>query len=105
MYTVWELLSGQGQDPAHPALESPGYPPLSYCGLLEQVRSVVMDLHARGYHRNDRIAIAVPPGPEAVVALVSVMAGFTAVPLDPQLTEREFGDVFSRAGKIGRAHV
>ena len=96
-YTIRELLFCGNQDPDHPALESPGLQPLTYHGLREQVIRVIKTLNAAGFHRNDRIGIVMPQSPEAVVAMVAVMAGFTAVPLNPQLRKGEIEGIIQRA--------
>ena len=49
-----------------------------------------------GYHRNDRIAVITPAGPETAVIIISVMAGFTSVPLNPQSKKQEYESYFSQ---------
>jgi len=93
-YTVQDLLFQQHQDPDAHAIESPGYQPLTYRDLREQVLSTVKTLNARGFHRNDRIAVITPAGPETAVIIVSVMAGFTCVPLNPQNRKQEYEVIF-----------
>jgi len=95
--TIRDLIINGHQDPDQHAIESPGYLPLTYRGLREQIVSLVKSLNARGFHRNDRIAIITPAGPETAVCIVAVMAGFTAVVLNPQQKYREFEEIFSRA--------
>jgi acyl-CoA synthetase (AMP-forming)/AMP-acid ligase II len=96
--TIKDLILNGSQDPDHHAIESPGYRPLTYRDLRLQILSVTQSLNARGFKRNDRIAIISPPGPETAVCIVAVMAGFTSVPLHPQLTAQEYEDIFSRIG-------
>jgi acyl-CoA synthetase (AMP-forming)/AMP-acid ligase II len=98
LYTIRDLIYRGDQDPDQNAIESPGYKPLSYRSLRLQMLYVVKFLNARGFHRNDRIAIIIPAGAEMAVCLVAVMAGFTSVPLNPQYKEQEFEDLFSRIG-------
>lgn len=98
LITIRDLIFEGEQDPDWIAIASPGYRPLTYQALRMQMLSVVKDLMGRGFHRNDRIAIITPPGPETAVCIISVMAGFTAVPLNPQLREREYYRIFSRMG-------
>jgi len=97
-FTIRDLIFSGNQDPDQPAIESPGYLPLTYRDFRMQVLSVVKSLNARGFHRNDRIAIITPSGPETAVCIIAVMAGFTSVPLNPQYKELEYGDIFSRVG-------
>ena len=96
--TIRDLIWAGNQDPDRNAIESPGYAPLTYRALRVQMLAVVQDLNARGFRRNDRIAIIAPPGPDTAVAIVSVMAGFTSVPLNPHGRDREFAALFLRIG-------
>lgn len=97
-FTIRDLIFNGGQDPDHPAIESPGYQPLNYRDLRLQILYVVKSLNARGFHRNDRIAIITPAGPETAVCIVAVMAGFTSVPLNTQYKKKEFEEIFTRVG-------
>jgi acyl-CoA synthetase (AMP-forming)/AMP-acid ligase II/thioesterase domain-containing protein/acyl carrier protein len=92
---VADLIVHGNQDPDSPAIESPGYEPLTYRDLREQVTYIVRTLNAMGFRPNDRIAIVMPNGPETAVATISVMAGFTAVPLNLDYKEQEFAGYFS----------
>jgi len=93
--TIRDLIFTCNQDPDHNAIECPGHHPLTYRNLRFQIVSVVKTLNTMGYHRNDRIAIITPAGPETAVVIISVMAGFTCVPLNPQGKEQEFIRYFS----------
>ena len=95
-FTVKDLIFNGNQDPDHHAIESPGHRPLTYRDLREQILSVVKTLNARGYRRNDRIAVITPAGPEAAVITVSVMTGFTCIPLNHQNRVPEYEDCFSQ---------
>jgi acyl-CoA synthetase (AMP-forming)/AMP-acid ligase II/acyl carrier protein len=64
--------------------------PLSYGGLLRQVEDTVRALNDLGVGRNDRVAIALPNGPEMAAAFLGVAAGATAAPLNPAYRAREF---------------
>jgi acyl-CoA synthetase (AMP-forming)/AMP-acid ligase II len=97
-FTIRDLIYEGGQDPDQHAIESPGYRPLTYRDLRLQILSTVKSLNARGFHRNDRIAVISPPGPETAVCIVAVMAGFTAVPLNMQYKATEYEDIFHRVG-------
>jgi oxalate---CoA ligase len=98
LLTIRDLLFNGNQDPDHHAIECPGYRPLTYRDLRQQILSVVRTLNSLGFHRNDRIAVIIPAGPEAAVAIIAVMAGFTVIALNPQSREGEFTAVFSRLG-------
>jgi acyl-coenzyme A synthetase/AMP-(fatty) acid ligase len=82
--TIRELLFNSGQTPDHNAIESPKCQPLTYRDLRIQVLSGVKALSSMGFSRNDRIAIVTPAGPETAVVILSVMTGFTSVPMNPQ---------------------
>ena len=98
LFSIGDMICKGDQDPDHNAIESPGCLPLTYRELRMQIYSVVSALNAHGFHRNDRIAIIIPAGPEAAVSIVSVMAGFTVVPLNPQYKDREYTDIFLQLG-------
>jgi acyl-CoA synthetase (AMP-forming)/AMP-acid ligase II len=96
LFTLKDLIFNGNQDPDHNAIESPGYQPLTYRDLRRQILYTVKTLNARGFHRNDRIAVIMPAGPETAVIIISVMAGFTSVPLNPQYKEQEYETYFSQ---------
>ena len=91
-----DLIFHGNQDPDHPAIETPGYQPLNYRDLRMQILYGVKTLNAMGFCRNDRIAVIMPGGPETGVACLTVMAGFTAAPLNPEYKEQEFDAYFSK---------
>lgn len=91
-HTIKELIFDGNQDPDHPAIETPGYQPLTYRDLRNQVLWVIKTLHAMGFGRNDRIAVIMPAGPETAVLGIAVMTAFTHTPLNPQFKEHEFLD-------------
>jgi len=93
--TIRDLVFTGNQDPDHNAIECPGHRPLTYRDLRRQVLYGVKTLNARGFHRNDRIAVITPAGPETAVIIISVMAGFTSVPLNPESRDDEFRRYFS----------
>jgi acyl-CoA synthetase (AMP-forming)/AMP-acid ligase II len=95
-YTIRDLIFYRNQDPGQNAIECPGLHPLSYRDLRLQVTYGVKALNATGFHRNDRIAVITPPGPETAVLILSVMAGFTLVPLNPQNRKHEYNRYFSQ---------
>jgi acyl-CoA synthetase (AMP-forming)/AMP-acid ligase II len=95
-YTVKELLFNRNQDPDNNAIESPGMHPLTYRDLRIQIIYVIKTLNSMGFHRNDRIAVITPAGPETAVIIVAVMAGFTSVPLNPQNKRKEYEHYFSQ---------
>jgi len=58
--------------------------------LLAHAREVVACLNAVGIHRNDRVAIVLPNGPEMAVAFLSIACGAVAAPLNPAYGAAEF---------------
>jgi acyl-CoA synthetase (AMP-forming)/AMP-acid ligase II/thioesterase domain-containing protein/acyl carrier protein len=91
-----DLIFHGTQDPDHPAIESPGYPPLTYRDLKKQVLYGIKSLNAMGFCRNDRIAVIMPAGPATAVVSLTVMAGFTSAPLNPEFKEQEFETFLSK---------
>lgn len=65
-------------------------PDLSHHRLYEQSVETVGWLRKMGIHRNDRVAIALPNGPEAAVAFLSVSSGATCAPLNPNYRASEY---------------
>ncbi len=97
-FTIRDMIFHGNQDPDHTAIESPGYQPLTYRDLRAQITSVVKTLNSLGFKRNDRIAVVMPASPETAVCIVSVMSGFTALPINPQYKMQEFEAFFLSAG-------
>jgi acyl-CoA synthetase (AMP-forming)/AMP-acid ligase II len=95
-FTTKDLIFNRDQDPDQNAIECSGYHPLTYRDLRLQVLYVVKALNTMGFHRNDRIAVIMPGGPETAVIIISVMAGFTSVPLNPQNRKQEYERYFSQ---------
>ncbi|MBE9029059.1 AMP-binding protein [filamentous cyanobacterium LEGE 11480] len=85
-------MLGNGCDcfPDAVALLAPGRTDLSYRHLYEHVVNTVSQLRSIGIQRNDRVAIALPNGPEAAVAFLSVAAGATCAPLNPGYRASEY---------------
>ncbi len=70
--------------------------PLSYAGLFDQVTRTVDALNRAGYGRGDRIALALPPGPETATAVISVLAGCVFIPLNPAMSSPELRTLLPR---------
>ena len=85
--TVLDLLAAPG---GSIALSSPERPDATYGVLRGHVERTVAGLNERGLGRNDRVAIALPNGPEMAGAFVSIASGATAAPLNPAYKESEF---------------
>ncbi len=65
------------------ALVAPGRAPLTYGRLARQLDDLVSALAALGVAHGDRIALALPQGPELAVAAIAVAAAATCAPLNP----------------------
>ncbi len=89
--TVLDLIRRQADlQPEAAALLAPGRPALTYRGLVEQAEAAAADLAAMGVRRGDRVALALPNGPEAAVAFLAVASLATCAPLNPAYSTREF---------------
>ena len=85
--TIGEVIRRQAElRPEQPAIVGPRFAPLSYRELNHQIEAIGMGLRQAGFDRNARIAIALPDGPQAALAIVAVACAAAAVPLDPKLT-------------------
>ena len=75
--------------PKSPAILAPRRASLGFEHLLEQVHRTRQRCNALGIGRSDRVAVVLPKGPEAAVAILSVASFATAVPLDPSASSAE----------------
>jgi oxalate---CoA ligase len=82
--------------PDAPAVLARGRPTLSYAALFDQVASTVDTLNRAGYGRGDRIAVALPPGPETAVAMIAILTGCVCVPLNPTSVASDLRVLLSR---------
>ena len=57
--------------------------------LLACAKDTVRALRSAGIGRSDRVAVALPDGPEAAAAIISVAAGAVCTPLNPGFTADE----------------
>jgi acyl-CoA synthetase (AMP-forming)/AMP-acid ligase II/thioesterase domain-containing protein/acyl carrier protein len=81
-----------------PALLAPGRPPLDFAGLHAQALEVRAVLAGRGLGPGDRVAAALPTGPEAAAAFLAVAATAAFAPLDPALSGAEFRRLLQGVG-------
>ena len=93
-----DLLACYGRTaPNRNAILAPGRPPVTYGELWARANDAVRGLRSLGIGRNDRVAVVLPNGPEAAVAMIAVAAGAVCVPLNPDFTadewQRYFGDL------------
>lgn len=92
--SLHDLIFNNSQEPGRPAIESPGYKPLSYHGLREQIAQSVRILDGQGLVTTSRIAIVTPDCPETGSLILSVMTGFVCAPLNPRYTTAEYERYF-----------
>lgn len=71
-------------------IAAPGRPPLTYGALWRQIEATVARLNTLGLGRGDRVALALPNGPEMAVAFLAVTAGAVCAPLNPDYRVDEF---------------
>jgi amino acid adenylation domain-containing protein len=93
-----DLLAYHGRmAPGRHAILAPGRAPLTYGALWLRVNDLVRELWSFGVSRSDRVAVVLPDGPEAAVAIVAVATGAVCVPLHPGFTadewQRYFGEL------------
>src|ERR1700722_3843569 len=94
--TIGQALQYRAErQPDHPAMISSGFAPLSYRELQRVIRDVRFALRAAGLGRSARIAIAMPNGPHAALAIVAVACSAVSVPLNPRQTLREIETGFA----------
>jgi acyl-CoA synthetase (AMP-forming)/AMP-acid ligase II len=80
-------------EPSQPALIVPDSgQALTYGQLAARVETLARRLAGLGVRRGDRVALALPNGPDIVLLLLAITAlGAGAAPLNPAYTETEFG--------------
>jgi acyl-CoA synthetase (AMP-forming)/AMP-acid ligase II/acyl carrier protein len=89
--TIAELLNSQCRNrPDALALLAPGRPPATYADLRAQLVSCAAALREAGLGHGARVAVAMPNGPEAATAALTVAACATCAPLNPSYQAAEF---------------
>jgi acyl-CoA synthetase (AMP-forming)/AMP-acid ligase II len=63
---------------------------LTYGELKRHITALSAALNAEGVWRNDRVALALPNGPEMATAFLAVASCATCAPLNPEQTPEEF---------------
>jgi len=77
------------------AILSPDRRALTYTGLGEQIGAVAQALAAAGLGRGQRVAVALPHGPEFAVAVLAACCAVTCAPLNDQLTEEALASLLA----------
>lgn len=88
--SIYELVIKGRQAGDSIAIKGVNRQPMTYAKLREQIIYGVSFLNSLGYKQNDQVLVILPDGPEQAVALLSVAAGFTAIPLDVNVSTEEF---------------
>jgi amino acid adenylation domain-containing protein len=93
-----DLLAYYGRRaPRRNAIVAPGYAPVTYGKLWARGNDTVCRLRSLGVGRSDRVAVVLPNGAEAAVAIIVVATAAVCVPLNPRFTadecQRYFGDL------------
>jgi acyl-CoA synthetase (AMP-forming)/AMP-acid ligase II len=78
-----ELAARALRQPRLPAILAPDRRTLTFERLKRQIDDSVHRLRAFGIRRNDRVALVLPNGPEATVALIAVASCASSAPLNP----------------------
>ena len=89
--TIRELIEERAAaEPGAGALHAPGRTVLDYAGLAALVRNTSVRLRDLGVGRGQRVAFALPNGPESAAAFLGVAACATCAPLNPTYRRAEF---------------
>ncbi len=89
--STYQLLESHARlSPDSEAILAPGRTPLTFGRLITQVHEVVNCLSSFDIHRNDKVAIVLPNGPEMAVGVLSIACGAVAAPLNPAYGASEF---------------
>ncbi|MEQ1870803.1 MAG: amino acid adenylation domain-containing protein, partial [Vicinamibacterales bacterium] len=84
MDTLLHLIDRQARRRGDsPAILAPGRRPLDYRRLRSHIEESIVALNALGIGRGDRVAVALPDGPEMAVAFAAVASAATCAPLNP----------------------
>lgn len=81
--------------PEDPALLAEGRAPLCYGELVLGIERTAERLRAAGIGPQARVGLVAAPGPDALGALIALLAAAVAAPLSPQFRESELDAAFS----------
>ena len=88
--TVGELIRYRAQAQTdRPAIKCSDFALLSYGELQRVIDEVRSSLRKAGLGRNAQIAVAMPNGPQAALAIVAIACSAVSIPLNPKQTLRE----------------
>src|SRR5262249_38067119 len=89
------LCHYQAKAPGRAAILGPGHRPLTFAALRVCVSDAVCTLRRLGVNRSDRVAVVLPNGPDAAVAIIAVASAAICVPLNPNFTADEWHRYFA----------
>jgi acyl-CoA synthetase (AMP-forming)/AMP-acid ligase II/thioesterase domain-containing protein/acyl carrier protein len=92
-HAIAELAATQGEVAA---ILAPGRAPLTFARLHARVEEIRATLNSFGIGCGDRVAAALPAGPETAVCFFAVASCATYAPLNPEYAEDEFDRYFAR---------
>jgi acyl-CoA synthetase (AMP-forming)/AMP-acid ligase II/acyl carrier protein len=78
-----KLVARSLKQPHLPAILAPNRSAMTFELLKSQIDDSVQQLRGFGIRRNDRVALVLPNGPEAVVAFLAVASCASSAPLNP----------------------
>jgi acyl-CoA synthetase (AMP-forming)/AMP-acid ligase II len=81
--------------PDAPAILAPGRAALTYRDLYQHIDAMGRTLRSMGIGCHDRIAVVLPNGPEAAVAILTVAASAACAPMNPAYGIEEFDRYFA----------
>jgi acyl-CoA synthetase (AMP-forming)/AMP-acid ligase II len=94
--TLCHLLERQADRiPDAPAILAPGRATLTYGSLHQHVSRMGHTLRSMGVGRHDRVALALPNGPEMPVAVLAVQAIAACAPVNPAYKTEEIDRYFA----------
>jgi len=95
--SLQQLLAARAAERADvAAILAPGRLSLSYGRLRAHVEETIRTFRSCGIDKEDRVAVVLPQGPEAITAILAVTAGAICLPLNPSYRAAEFHGFFSR---------
>jgi acyl-CoA synthetase (AMP-forming)/AMP-acid ligase II len=94
--SLHDLVVDRSRD-ASIALLAPGRRPLRYRELADHIGAVGAALAGEGIRPSQRVAVALPNGPELGTAILGVASHAACVPVDFRRSEREVVDLLSSA--------
>jgi len=97
--TLAELVAAVAAEaPTSAAIQAPDRAPLAYAGIRAAMARVRATLREAGIGPRDRVALALPNGPEAAVAFLGVAAAATCAPLNPAFKQSDFAFAYRDLG-------